>query len=176
LKLQQENIDRKNELVVSNLEEKVKELEKLLEENDYKIKTVKANLAEAHLRIENQATQISDQDKQLKRLNIEFENRNSNLKEARICYEHAIKELKDEVKAEAEKNSKLSEAIRLLRDTSSGFVTRCSLCLREIFNSVGAMSGEANYSADDITKVFEFVKKEVNEFDEVMVGHGDFVP
>ena len=36
------------------------------------------------------------------------------------------------------------------------------------------MSGEANYSADDIPKALEFVEKEINEFDKVMVGHGDF--
>jgi hypothetical protein len=41
----------------------VKEFENLLEENDSKIKTAEADLAEAHLRIENQAIQISDQDK-----------------------------------------------------------------------------------------------------------------
>jgi hypothetical protein len=62
----------------------------------------------------------------------------------------------------------------MLRDTCSGFSTRCSLRLREIFNSVGAMSGEANYSTDDIPKALEFVEKEVNEFNKVMVGHGDF--
>ena len=55
LKLQQENEDRKNELVISNLEERVKELENLLEEKDSKIKTTEAYLAEAHLRIKNQA-------------------------------------------------------------------------------------------------------------------------
>jgi chromosome segregation ATPase len=129
LKLQQENKDRKNELVTSNLEEKVKEIENLLEEKDSKIKTVEADLAEAPLRIENQATQIFDQDKQLKRLNIELEKVNSNLKEV-VRYEHEIKELKDEVKAEAEKSSKLYEALRMLRDTYSGFATRCSLRLR----------------------------------------------
>jgi outer membrane murein-binding lipoprotein Lpp len=69
LKLQQESEDRKNELVVSNLEGKVKDLENLLEEKGSKIKTAEADLAEAHLRIENQAIQISDQYKQLKRLN-----------------------------------------------------------------------------------------------------------
>ena len=63
LKLQQENEDRKNELVISNLEERVKELENLLEEKDSKIKIDKADLAEAHLRIKDQATRISDQNK-----------------------------------------------------------------------------------------------------------------
>jgi hypothetical protein len=103
LKLQQENEGRKNELVVSNLEEKVKDLENLLEEKDSKIKTAKGDLAKAHLRIENQITQISDQDKQLKRLNTELEEVNSNSKNATVRYEHEIKKLKYEVKAEAQK-------------------------------------------------------------------------
>jgi chromosome segregation ATPase len=174
LKLQQENKDRENKLVVSKLEEKVNELENLLEEKDSKIKTVEADLAEAHLRIENQATQISNQDKQLKRQNIELEKVNSNLKEVGIRFEHEINELKDEVKAEAEKSSKLYEALKMLRDTYSGFATRCSLRLREIFNSIGVMPGKANYSADDIPKALEFVEKEIKEFDKVMVWHGDF--
>jgi hypothetical protein len=41
LKLQQENEDRINELVISNLEERVKELESLIAEKDSKIKTLK---------------------------------------------------------------------------------------------------------------------------------------
>jgi hypothetical protein len=174
LKLQQESEDRKNELIVSNLEGKVKDLENLLEEKDSKIKTAKADLAEAHLWIENQVIQISYQDKQLKKLNTELEEVNSNLKDVAARYEHEIKDLKNEVKAKAEKSSKLYETLIMLRDTCSSFATWCSLHLREIFNSVGAMSGEANYSADNILKALEFVKKEINEFDEVMVGHGDF--
>jgi hypothetical protein len=123
LKLQLEDEDRKNELVVSKSEEKVKELENILQKNDSKIKIVEANLAKAYLQIENQATQISDQDKQLKRLNIELEKVNSNLKEARICYEHEIKYLKDEVKTKVEKSSKLYEALKMLWDTCFGFAT-----------------------------------------------------
>jgi hypothetical protein len=73
-----------------------------------------------------------------------------------------------------EKSSKLYEALKMLWDTCSDFATRCFLRLCEIFNSVEAMSGEANYSANDISKALEFVKNEINEFDEVMVGHGDF--
>jgi hypothetical protein len=46
--------------------------------------------------------------------------------------------------------------------------------LREIFNSVGAALEDAKHSADNIPKVLEWIEKEVNDFDEVMVGHGDF--
>jgi hypothetical protein len=82
--------------------------------------------------------------------------------------------LKDKIKAETENSSKLSEALMLLRETCSGFAARCSTHLRENFSSVGAISGEKNYSVEDIPKALDFVEKEINEFDEVMEGHGDF--
>jgi chromosome segregation ATPase len=115
------------------LEERVKEIENLLEEKDSKINTAEADLAEAHLWIKDQATRISDQNKQL-------EKAHSKLKEARILYEHEVKGLKDKFKAEVEKSSKLSEALKMLRDTCPSFATRCSFHLREIFSSVRAMS------------------------------------
>jgi hypothetical protein len=62
----------------------------------------------------------------------------------------------------------------MLWDTCSSFATQCSLHLREIFSSVGAMLGEEKYFVDDIPKALEFVEKEINEFDEVMEGRGDF--
>jgi hypothetical protein len=62
----------------------------------------------------------------------------------------------------------------MLWDTCYGFAAQCPLRLREIFSSVEAMSGEEKCSIDDITKALEFVEKEINEFDEVMEGHGDF--
>jgi hypothetical protein len=82
--------------------------------------------------------------------------------------------LKDKVKAEAGKSSKLSEALKLLQETCSSFAARCSTRLHEIFSLVGAISRENNYSAKDIPKGHEFVEKEINKFDEVMEGHGDF--
>jgi hypothetical protein len=34
--------------------------------------------------------------------------------------------------------------------------------------------GDANHSTNDIPKALEFVEKEINDFEKVMVGHGDF--
>jgi hypothetical protein len=127
----------------------------------------KQTLAEAQLRIKDQAARICDQDKDL-------EKAHSKLKEAENRYEHEIRSLKNKIKAKAEKSSKLSEALMLLRKTCSDFVARCSTHLRKIFNSVGALSGEKNYSAEDIPKALDFLEKEINEFDEVIKGHGDF--
>jgi uncharacterized glyoxalase superfamily protein PhnB len=45
----------------------VKELENFLAEKDSKVKKVKANLVEAHLRIKDQTVRISDQDNSLKK-------------------------------------------------------------------------------------------------------------
>jgi predicted nucleic acid-binding Zn-ribbon protein len=124
---------------------RVEELENLLAEKDSNIKIAEADLAKAHLRIKDQTTRISDQNKQL-------EEAHSNLKGVGIRYEHEVKGLKDKVKAEAEKSSKLSETLKMLRDTCSGFAARCSLRLCKIFSLVGAISGEEKHSADDIPK------------------------
>jgi hypothetical protein len=78
------------------LEERVKELENLLEEKDSNIKNAEADLTKAHLRIKEQAIRIFDQNKQL-------EEANSNLKEVGIHYEKEIKDLKDKSKPKQRK-------------------------------------------------------------------------
>jgi predicted nucleic acid-binding Zn-ribbon protein len=115
LKLQQEAEYQKNELVVSNLEKRVNELENSLVEKDLKIKNAETNLAEAQLRIMDQATCICDQDKKL-------EIAHSKLKEAKDHYENKVRSLKNKVKAEAKKSSNLSEALMSLWETCSSFM------------------------------------------------------
>lgn len=85
-----------------------------------------------------------------------------------------VSTVKLKVKIEAEKNFKLSEALKNLQDMCFGFVTRCSSQLRSIFNSVGVALEEAKHYADDISKPLDWIEKEVDELDEVIVGHDDF--
>jgi hypothetical protein len=54
------------------------------------------------------------------------------------------------------------------------FATRCVNRLKGIFNSVGATFEEIAPSAKDIPKAFEHIENEVEAFDEVITGHGDF--
>jgi hypothetical protein len=68
----------------------------------------------------------------------------------------------------------LFEALKTLQDTCFGFATRCSSRLREIFKLVEAVSEDAKHSVDSIPKALEWVEKEVNDFNKVRVGHGDF--
>ena len=89
-------------------------------------------------------------------------------------FDHETKELKAKVEAEAERNTKLHEAIENLRNKCSDFATRCINRLKGIFNSVGATSEEINPSAKDIPGVFEHIENEVEALDEVITGHVDF--
>jgi DNA anti-recombination protein RmuC len=61
-------------------------------------------------------------------------------------FDHETKELKAKVEAEAERNTKLHEAIKNLRNKCSDFATRCISRLKGIFYSVGATSEEINLS------------------------------
>jgi hypothetical protein len=154
LKLQQEVEDQKNELVVSNLEKRVKGLENSFAEKDLKVKIAETKLAEAELCIKDQATIICDQDKELKLAHSKFA-------KVKDHYEDEVKILRNKVKVEAKESSKLSKSLTLLWETCSSFVERSSTCLHEFFNSVGAVSGEKNYSTEDIPKALDFVEKEL---------------
>jgi hypothetical protein len=46
--------------------------------------------------------------------------------------------------------------------------------LKSIFKSVEATSEEANHSTEDIPKALEWIEREIDDLDEVIVGHGDF--
>ena len=78
------------------------------------------------------------------------------------------------LKVEAKKNTKLSEALKALKERCFNFASQCTTRLKSIFNSVGAASEEASFSAEDIPGALECVEKEVDVLDEVITGHGDF--
>jgi hypothetical protein len=78
------------------------------------------------------------------------------------------------LKVEAEKNTKLSEALRALKERCFNFASQCTTRLKSIFNSVGAASKEASFSAEDIPGALECIEKEVDVLDEVITDHGDF--
>jgi hypothetical protein len=82
--------------------------------------------------------------------------------------------LKATLKVETEKNTKLSEALRVLKERCFEFASQCTARLKSIFNSVGAASEETSLSAEDIPGALECIEKEVDVLDEVITGHGDF--
>ena len=82
--------------------------------------------------------------------------------------------MKATLKVETEKNTKLSDALRALKEKCFEFASQCTAQLRSIFNSVGATSKETSLAAEDIPGALECIEKEVDVLDEVITGHGDF--
>jgi hypothetical protein len=82
-----------------------------------------------------------------------------NKKSAR--FDQETKELQTRVEVEAEKNTKLHESMKDLRNKCTNFATRGVNRLKGIFNSVGATSEEIAPSAEDIPKSFEHIENKV---------------
>jgi hypothetical protein len=108
------------------------------------------------------------------RLNEELLKAQTILKEKSEHFEQVRKELQAKSEAEAEKNTKLQELLKDLRNKCSEFATRCVDRLKGIFSSVGASSEEIAPLAEDIPKAFEHIENEVDALDEVITGQGDF--
>jgi phage-related tail fiber protein len=96
------------------------------------------------------------------------------LEENSSRFNHETVALNMTLKVEAEKNLKLSEALRTLKDKCFDFASQCTARLKSIFNLVGAASEEASLSAEDVPGALERVEKEVDILDEVITSQGDF--
>ena len=96
------------------------------------------------------------------------------MKENSSRFRHEFETLNMTIKAEAEKNLKLSETLKALRDKCFRFATQCIARLKGFFNSVGAISEEVNLFAEDIPAALGCVEKEADVLDEVITGHSDF--
>jgi hypothetical protein len=158
--MQQDDEDRKNEIIIKGLDDKVKELEDSLKEKDEMLCSAEGSLAEAQA--------------QNKKLGKELADAQALLKENSNRFNHENEALKATLKVETEKNTKLSEALRALKERCFEFASQCTARLRSIFNSVGAASEETSLSAEDILGALECIEKEVDVLDEVITGHVDF--
>jgi hypothetical protein len=93
LKMQQDNEDKKNEIIIDGLENKIKDLEASLEEKDFMLRAAEGSLAE----VQSQNTKLSE----------ELGNAQTILKKESERFKQETKELQAKVEAEAEKNTKL---------------------------------------------------------------------
>jgi hypothetical protein len=102
LRMQQDLEDKKNEIVIEGLESKIKDCKASLEKNDFLLQATKGSLVE--FQAENT------------RLNEELLKAQTILKEKSECFEQEKKELQAKYKVEADKNTKLQESLRDLRN------------------------------------------------------------
>jgi hypothetical protein len=137
LRMQQDLEDKKNEIIIEGLESKIKDCEASLEKKDFLLQATKGSLVE--LQAENA------------RLHEELLQAQTILKEKSECFEQEKKELQAKYTAEADKNTKLQESLRDLRNKCLEFARRCVQWLKGVFSSVGASSEEIGPSAEDIS-------------------------
>jgi hypothetical protein len=142
------------------LESKIKDCEASLEKKDFLLQAAEGSLVE--LQAENA------------RLNEELLQAQTTLKKKSECFEEEKKKLQAKCKVEADKNTKLQESSRDLRNKCLEFVSRCVQRLKGIFSSVGASSDEIAHSSEDISDTFKHIENEVDALDEVITRHGDF--
>jgi hypothetical protein len=111
---------------------------------------------------------------QNKKLSKELKEAQTLLEENSRRFNRETEALNMTLKVEAEKNLKLSEALRTLKDKCFNFARQCTARLKSIFNLVGATSEKASLFAKDVPGALECIEKEVDVLDKVITGHSDF--
>jgi hypothetical protein len=153
LQMQQDLEDKKNEIIIEGLENKIKEYEASLEKKDFLLQAMEGSLAEAQA--ENASL-------------------NSELLQKSESFEQERKSLQTKYEAEATKNMKLQQSLKELRNMCLGFGSRCVQRLKKVFNSVGASAEKFTPSVENISCTFEHIEGEIEALDEVIAGHSDF--
>ena len=99
---------------------------------------------------------------------------NKELLQKSESFEQERKDLQIKCEAEADKNTKLQQSLKELRDMCLGFGSHCVQRLKKVFNSVGASAEKFTPSAENISSTFEHIEGEVEALNGVIAGHGDF--
>jgi chromosome segregation ATPase len=160
LRMQQDLEDKKNEIIIEGLENKIKDYEASLEKKDFLLQATEGSRVE--LQTENA------------RLNEELLQDQVTLKKNSECFEQEKQELQAKCKAKADNNTRLQESLKELRNKCLEFGSRCVQRLKKVFSSVGASSEDFTPSAEYISNTFDHIGNEVDALDEVIAGHGDF--
>jgi chromosome segregation ATPase len=153
LKMQQDLKDKKHEVIIEDLESKIKDHAAALEKKDFELQTVEGLLAEAEAKIA--------------KLNNELLSKSESFEQEKQKFDVKFE-------AEVEKSSNLQKSLKELQDKCLDFGNRCVQRLKQVFNSVGASSEKFNLSVEDLPGTFEHIEGKVDALDEVIAGHGDF--
>jgi chromosome segregation ATPase len=116
LQMQQDLEDKKNEIIIEGLENKIKEYEATLEKKDFILQAMEGSLAQAQT--ENA------------RLNRELLQKSESFEQER-------KNLQTKYEAEAVENMKLKQSLKELRDICLDFGSRCVQRLKKFLTRLG---------------------------------------
>jgi chromosome segregation ATPase len=113
--MQQDLEDKKNEVIIEGLENKIKDHEAALEKKDFVLQTMEGSLAEAQAEIARLNSELSMKSK---------------------SFEQEKKDFETKIEAEVEKSSNLQKSLKGLQEICLGFSTRCIQQLKQVFKSV----------------------------------------
>jgi hypothetical protein len=153
LKMQQDLEDKKHEVIIENLEGKIKEQSTAIEKKDFELQTIEGLLAEAEAKITELNTKLLSQSEN---------------------FDQEKHKLSAKLEAEVQKISVLKKSLTSLQNKCLEFSNRCVQRLKQVFYSVGASSKKFTPSAEDLSGAFEHIEGEIDDLDEVIAGHGDF--
>jgi hypothetical protein len=153
LKMQQDLEDKKHEVIIENLESKIKDQTTALEKKDFELQTTESLLAEAEAKIAELNTKLLSQSE---------------------SFEQEKQKLNAKFEIEIQKNSDLKKSLTSLQNKCLEFSNRCVQRLKQVFYSVGASNKKFNPSSEDLPGAFEHIEGEINDLDEVIAEHGDF--
>jgi hypothetical protein len=153
LKMQQDLEDKKHEVIIENLENKIKEQSVAIEKKDFELQTTEGLLADAEAKIIE--------------LNLKLLSQSENFEQQKL-------KLDAKLEAEVRKSSELKESLSILQNKCLEFSKRCIQRLKQVFYFVGASSEKFTPSAEDLPGAYEHIEGEINDLDEVIAGHGDF--
>jgi hypothetical protein len=145
--------EQKHEVIVENLENKIKEQSVAIEKKDFELQTTESLLADAEAKITE--------------LNSKLLSQSENFEQEKL-------KLDAKLEAEVQKSSELKEYLTSLQNKCLEFSNRCVQRLKQVFYFVGASSEKFTPSAEDLPGAFKHIEGEINDLDEVIAGHGDF--
>jgi hypothetical protein len=153
LKMQQDLEDKKHEVIIGNLESKIKEQSTIIEKKDFELRSTEGLLAEAEAKITELNMKLLSQSE---------------------SFDQEKQKLNAKLEAEVQKSSDLKESLTSLQNKCLEFSNRCVQRLNQVFYFVGANNEKFTPSAEDLPGDFEHIEGEVDDLDEVIAGHGDF--
>jgi hypothetical protein len=155
LKMQQDLEDKKHEVIIENLESKIKDQSAALEKKNFELQTTEGLLVEAEAKIAELNTKLLSQSE---------------------SFEQEKQKLNAKFEAEVQKSSDLKKSLTSLQNKCLEFSNRCVQRLKQVFYSVGASSEKFIPSSEDLPGAFKHIEGEIDDLDEVIAGHGDFCP
>jgi hypothetical protein len=151
LRMQQDLEDKKQEVIIENLENKIKDQAAAFEKKEFELQTIEGLLAEAEAKITELNTKLLGSEQEKLKLN-------------------------EKLEAEIQNGLVLKKSLIGLQNKCFKFSNQCVQRLKKVFYLVGASSEEFIPSAEDLPGAFEHIEGEIDDLMMLLLDTVTFVP